>query len=254
LAAQDMLTYRNKFIRILECWDKEQPDSFNVDLVRLFQQPKPIDGTFCRDFYTILINLDQNEQDLFNRIKKDTRYDIRRGHRDCLVYELINGKDAFDEFCDFYDLFAERLKQPKIRRPWLRLLAESNSLRLSKISEERGQTLIWHGYHHSDSRVTLLYSAALSPLDSTSGWRAKLGRANRFQHWQDFLRFKQERISLYDFGGWYEGKNDQKRLQINRFKEEFGGDIVRNFICERALTWRGALFLRLRQTLLGNAI
>jgi len=251
-----MITYQNKFIRILECWDEEQPDSLDADLLRRFQQPNPIDGTFCRDFYTILIDLDQEEKNLFTRIKKDTRYDIRRADRDCFVYELMDGKDAsaFNEFCEFYDLYAERLGQPKLRRSWLRSLAEADSLRLSRITEVRGETLIWHGYHHSDRRATLLYSASRSPLGSTSGWRAKLGRANRFQHWQDFLRFKQEHVSVYDFGGWYEGKTDQKRLQINRFKEEFGGDVVRTFICERPLTWKGALFLRLRQKLLGNAI
>jgi hypothetical protein len=146
------------------------------------------------------------------------------------------------------------MNQPKVRRAWLFLLAASDSLHFSRISEAGGPVLVWHGYLRTRNRVTLLYSASSIPADATSAWRSKVGRANRFQHWQDLLRFKDSQISLYDFGGWYEGKSDQKRLQINRFKEEFGGTIVRNYICERALTWRGALFLRLRQALLGNAI
>ena len=251
-----MIIYRNKFIRILECWNGEEPGPQNVDLIRRFQQPRSIDGMFCRDFYTILVDLHQDETDLLARMKRDTRYEIRRGAREGFVYELCDGKDlgVFNEFCDFYDEFAVRMNQPKLRRAWLSLLAASDELHFSRIAEEDGPTLVWHGYHRRKSRVTLLYSASLFPVDATSAWRNKVGRANRFQHWQDLLRFKNVHISLYDFGGWYEGKSDQKRLQINRFKEEFGGEIVRNYICERALTWRGTLFLRLRKSLLGNAI
>src|SRR6266496_4749693 len=250
-----MITHRNKFIRILECWNDEEPDSQGVDLIRRFQQPQPIDGMFCRDFYTILIDLRQDQSVLLARMKRDTRYEIRRCARDGFVYELYDGKDpaVFNEFCDFYDEFAARANQPKLRRAWLFLLAASDSLHFSRIAEAGGPTLVWHDYHRSKIRVTLLYSASLPPVDTTSARRNKVGRANRFQHWQDLLRFKDTHVSLYDFGGWYEGKIDQKRLQINRFKEEFGGEIVKNYICERALTWRGALFLRLRQSLLGNA-
>ena len=250
-----MILYRNKLIRILECWNEEKPDLQDADLIRRFQQSRPIDGMYCRDFYTILINLHQVESVLLGRIKKDTRYEIKRAASEGFVYEMAPGNDSvvFNEFCDFYDEFAAHISQPKLRRAWLRLLAASDTLQLSKIAEPAGPILVWHAYHRTKTRVTLLHSASLIPAGATSAWRNKIGRANRFQHWQDMLRFKDE-ISLYDFGGWYEGKTDQKRLQINRFKEEFGGEIVRNYICERALTWKGAAFLRLRQLLLGNAI
>lgn len=251
-----MITYRNKLIRVQECWGDEEPDYRDVDLIRRFQQPRPIDHMLCRDFYTILIDLHQDVTAILGNVKKDTRYEIRRGAKERFVYELTNGcePEMFNEFCDFYDEFAVRRNQPRLRRAWLFLLASTDSLYLSRIAEEGGPTLIWHGYHRCNGRVTLLYSASAPPIAPVSSWQKKLGRANRFQHWQDLLRFKENHISLYDFGGWYEGKSDQKRLQINRFKEEFGGEIVRNYICERALTWRGALFLRLRQQLLGNAI
>ena len=251
-----MIVYRNKLIRILECWNEEEPDFQNVDLIRRFQQPQPIDGMFCRDFYTILIDLRQDQTRLLAAMKRDTRYEIRRGAREGFIYDFYDGKDpaVFDEFCDFYDEFALRLNQPKLRRQWLALLASSNSLHFSRIAEDGGPSLVWHGYHRGQGRVTLLYSASLFAVGAPSAFRNRMGRANRYQHWQDLLRFKQDQISLYDFGGWYEGQSDQKRLQINRFKEEFGGEIVRNYICERALTWRGALFLRLRQSLLGDAI
>ena len=250
-----MIAYRNKSIRIRECWDDEEPDSHDVDLVRRFQQSRSICGMFCREFYTILIDLQQDQAMLLARMKRDTRYDIRRAARENFVYELYRGRDsgALNEFCDFYDEFAVRLRQPKLRRPWLFLLAASDSLYFSRTREKGGETMVWHGYLRNKGRVTLLYSASQCTASSSVD-RARIGRANRLQHWQDLLRFKDEQISLYDFGGWYEGNSDQKRLRINRFKEEFGGEIVKNYICERAVTWKGAAFLRLRQLLLGNAI
>src|SRR5882672_5383895 len=132
-----MIIYRNKLIRVLECWGEEAPPLQAVDLVRRFQQTQPLDGMFCRPFYTILINLQQDETVLHARIKRDTRYEIRRGIRDGFAYELNDGKDpvVFREFCAFYDHFAARTNQPKLRRAWLQLLAASDSLRFSRVAE-----------------------------------------------------------------------------------------------------------------------
>lgn len=66
--------------------------------------------------------------------------------------------------------------------------------------------------------------------------RNLIGRANRFHHWQDMLRFKQAGIRVYDFGGWYQGTTDTEKLGINRFKAEFGGTVVTNYNCKLLLT------------------
>ena len=101
---------------------------------------------------------------------------------------------------------------------------------------------------------SMTWAAARVELCRSTGQPEQIGRANRFQHWQDIQRFKAEGVSIYDFGGWYEGDRDQERLRINKFKEEFGGEIVKNYICERALTAKAKVFLRVRRLLLGDAI
>jgi hypothetical protein len=249
-----MIVYRNRFIQILECWNGEEPDASNVDLVRRLQQPQPIDGMICRDFYTVLIDLRRDPDTLLGAVKRDSRYEIRRVAKEPLAYDLWRADNlpVFDEFCNYYDEFASRRKQPCVRRARLASMAASGSLNLSRIAEISGETLVWHAYHRGKNRITLLHSASLVPDGATSGWRTKLGRANRFHHWRDLLEFKMAGITHYDFGGWYEGKSDHKRLQINKFKEEFGGQIVREFICDHSLTWKGALYLRLRQAVLSR--
>jgi hypothetical protein len=252
-----MIVYRKKFIRIAEFWSGEEPNVSDVDLVRCFQQPQPVAGMLCREFYTILLDLKKQNDALLANMKRDTRYEIRRAlARDNFVYDCYDGNEprSFDEFCDYFDQFAIRKKQPKLDRAWLSLLAKAGAFTISRIAETSGETLVWHGYHRGKDRVTLLYSASLFRSNPSSEYRNRVGRANRLQHWQDMLRFKDEGISIYDFGGWYEKAENGERLRINKFKEEFGGEIVRNYICERAMTIKGRLFLLVRKLLLGNAI
>lgn len=250
------IAYQRKFVRIAEYWNGEEHHLNGVDIERYFQQPQRIEGMFCRDFYTILIDLLQDPETLLAAMKRDTRYEIRRAEREGFVYDFLSGSDTavFNEFCEYYDRFALQKNQPRMRRPWLWLLAESGVLNLTRIAPPTGDTLVWHGYHCSSQRATLLYSASVFRDGESSAYRNMVGRANRYQHWLDMLRFKAKGVSIYDLGGWYEGAEDQKRLSINSFKEEFGGKVVHNYICERASTLKGSLFLKLRTALLGNAI
>jgi len=48
-------------------------------------------------------------------------------------------------------------------------------------------------------------------------------------HWFDIQYFKTYSFINYDFGGWYSGSTDIKKLRINKFKEEFGGEIKEFF-------------------------
>jgi len=55
-----MIVYQKKFLRIAEYWDGEEPEPGAVDLVRCFQQPQPLAGMLCRDFHTILLDLNRD--------------------------------------------------------------------------------------------------------------------------------------------------------------------------------------------------
>lgn len=225
--------------------------------MRCFQQVRPLGRMVCREFYTILLDLSRGEGELFSGIKKGTRYEIRRAEaKDGLAYEAFDagGHEALAEFGDFYDRFAAQKGQPQLNRQWLSAMAGAGLITLTRVSGGAGEPLVWHAYRRGRNRVTLLHSASLYRATTDRALRGKVGRANRYQHWRDILRFKAELVGLYDMGGWYKGETDEERLRINRFKEEFGGKVVRNYICERGLTFRGRLFLQLRQRLLGEAI
>jgi hypothetical protein len=251
-----MISYRRKFIRIAEYWGSEPAGSPHVDILRFFQQPEPLSGMLSREFFTIRIDLGMDQDELLARMKKNTRYEIKRAAlADNLRCEVISeiSLEVLSELCAFYDSFAERKSQAKLDRTWLARLAENGILNVSRVRNNNGEILVWHVYHRAAARATLLYSASL--LDTyPAGERGSIGRANRLLHWRDMLFFKNQGISTYDFGGWYEKNEDRARLNINKFKESFGGEIVKTYICEQPLTLKGKLFLTTRKLVLGNAI
>jgi hypothetical protein len=250
-----VIVYRKKFVHIAEAWFGEEPDATGVDIVRCFQRAAPAPDALCREFYTILIDLSRDAGALFAAMKKGCQYKVRRAAaRDAFTYECANADHSLllARFCDLYDEFASRKRVPPLDRAWLALMAATGKLYVSRVADDAGGDLVWHTYYRSGGRATLLHSAPTPRADAVG--RSYLGRANRFHHWQDVLWFKTDGATLYDLGGWYQGNTDAERLGINRFKEDFGGSVVRDYITERALTLRGKLFLRTRQLLLGDAI
>src|SRR5216684_1697750 len=114
-----MIVYRKNLLRIAEYWNGEAPGVAGVDLVRCFQQPQPLEGMLCREFYTILLDLNRDPRQLLSDLNRDTLYEIRRAaEQDQLTYDCRNGKDerAFRKFCDYYDAFAAQKSQPKLNR------------------------------------------------------------------------------------------------------------------------------------------
>ena len=76
--------------------------------------------------------------------------------------------------------------------------------------------------------------------------RALVGRANRWLHWQDMLRFKRMGMKRYDWGGLFEDESVPERAGLNRFKKDFGGQPVRTYDCTVPVTIKGSIWLPLR--------
>lgn len=254
-----MIVYRRKFVRVAEVWHGEEFNgaATRADICRRFQRDARDDRSLCREFHTILIDLTPNAADIFQNMRAGCRYKIRRAEtRDSLTYECANA-DArprlLASFADLYDDFARRKRLLAPTRAWLALMAATGKLYLSRVSDSNGRELTWHTHYLSGGRATLLHSAP-TPHGEAGAGRSLTGRANRLHHWRDMITFKRDGAHLYDLGGWYSGDTDAQRLGINRFKEEFGGRVVCDYINERALTIKGRLFLRARQSLLGDAI
>jgi hypothetical protein len=253
-----MIVYHKKTLRIAEYWFGESPQASDADLVRCYQRTEPDRAALCcREFFTILLDLRSPAEDRFAAFKKSTRYEVRRAEeRDCLICESWDARcqRPWEEFCAYHRVFATRQGLPQLDTPWLAAMARSGELELSRVRQGADDTLGWHTYYRSHGRVVLLQASSLFRDAADPARRTLAGRASRWHHWQAIRRFQARGESVYDLGGWYAGQEDRQRLRINRFKEQFGGEVVKNYICEYGLTLKGRLFLYLRRWLTGDRL
>ena len=63
----------------------------------------------------------------------------------------------------------------------------------------------------------------------------------------DIVRYRRQGLGCYDFGGYYTGTEDIKKLQINKFKSGFGGATACNYNFLIPNTWVGKIALMIRR-------
>jgi hypothetical protein len=242
-----MFTYKSRFLTRAEVWyDNEPSETRRVDWVLYQQWSQPIPGTKSSFFYTYAIDLALKPDQLLANLSKDTAYKIRRARdRDRIVCEICDPRDpaAIAQFELMYNAFAAIKGRPLLNRARMESMAAAGVLDLSVAKDPQGNALVYHANYRGSGRATSLESPSLYRKLSSSADRNLVSRANRLLTWNNLLRYQEQGLKSFDFGGWYPGVADQTRLDINRFKEGFGGQIVREFQCEQILTLKGWLML-----------
>lgn len=244
-----LIVHRIPYLTVGDSWYECSPANLNVDLLACYQSSTPMKSIWSRAFHTIVVDLQSDEETIFGSMGKNNRYKISRaGKRDNLQYEWWHqdSETVLDEFADFFSKFARSIGLQMPQKSWLRAYARAGVLDISRVSDESGNVLCWHTHYRAEGRARLFQSASSFRELDNSSMRSLTGRANRLQHWRDMLRFKSSGVISYDFGGWYEGREDQDRLRINSFKEEFGGQVLKAFNWIRPMTLRGRAYLYAR--------
>jgi hypothetical protein len=237
-----MITYRTRWLKYGERWfDEGKPDS-KIDVVYHHMTKSPVVGSSNQEFYTLVVDLSQSEHGIQARFDRNTRAKIRRAvAQDGLRYEMMSEPSPAElaEFIDFYNEFARDKALQTLQCSYLERLRSAGILTISRVISD-GRTLVWHSHIRAGQRAMAWHSASLFRRES-SEVQHLIGRANRFHHLKDMLFHKEKGCHVYDFGGWYEGVEDQDRLQINRFKKEFGGTMVRHYNAVEYKTLRAKL-------------
>lgn len=233
-------------VRIADLYfDEPIPPQLRADIVRFNQSAAPVSGAQCIPCATILIDLSASEDELLSRLKSHTRWKIRRTDRDELRYDFSNdgSRDALVRFADHLDRCRDLKQLPPVGRKRLSILAEQKLLDLSFVSDPSGEILCASSYLITPGRIRGLWAGAFYRSTADHTRRTVIGRANRLLYWRDMLRFKAGGVRIFDFGGYYTGSEDEEKLRINAFKEEFGGTVRHEFNCEIAQTLKGKLAL-----------
>lgn len=180
-----------------------------------------------KDFDTITIKLD-SEDDIKKLYSKNCRYEVNRAEKEGLIFSSnIN----IEDFIYFYNDFAVDKNLEKISISTLNYPLEDVEITAILYKED---VLVMHSYFldKDNNTVRLLHSCSNLHKQNCSEIRKIIGWGNRLLHHSDMLYFKNKGYLTYDFGGINLKSTDASILGINRFKESFGGDIIRNYIAQ----------------------
>jgi hypothetical protein len=240
-----MILSNRMSVRIADLYfDEPAPAGLRADIVRCNQFSRPFDEAPSTCSSTMLLDLSQTPEELLSKIKNHTRYKIRRAaEKDNLSYVYSNGTDgkSIARFADYYDRHAAMKGLGKVSRRRYEILAEQGALDLTFLCDGSGDILVGSSYLVTPTRVRGMHLAVAFRATTDSARRAMIGRANRYLRWLDILRFREAGVKVFDFGGWYTGSGDAVRT--NAYKAEFCGNVVEQFSCQKALTWKGRLAL-----------
>jgi hypothetical protein len=241
-----MIIYKSRFLTQAEVWyDNEPDDTRSVDWIHYHRRSRPVPGTKTIFIYTYAIDLTQSREQLLANLNKDTAYKIRRAReRDKIVCEVCNPLDpaVMDQFEQMYNAFAAIKGLTPLHRQRTENMAAAGVLDLSVAKNPQGNALLYHANYRDRHRATSMELPSLYRRLADSAERNFIGRANRCLTWSDILRYKEEGLEIFDFGGWYQG-TDPAMLKINDFKRGFGGQVLREYQCEQILTLKGRVVL-----------
>ncbi|MDD4817138.1 MAG: hypothetical protein PHI85_04115 [Victivallaceae bacterium] len=176
------------------------------------------------NFVSLYTDLTQDEDSLFSRIDKQTRYEIRRiakDHPHSAYYGCREEipQEHLKKFFDDYDDFATAKGLDRIDRDELLTMASQKILLLSTASLEE-KVLASHTYVFDRNKARLLNSVSMF-RNSVQVSSSKIGMLNRWLHWSDMQYLKQNNLNFLDWGGI--NYDNLEIANITKFKKEFGG-------------------------------
>jgi hypothetical protein len=242
-----MIRLQGRAVVYGEVWFEEQPPpDAAVDILVYRHRQEPVAGAHTSVHRTARTDLARSTEDIISEFSNSCRYQIRRADaRDALRCEVfLEPTERLAEFIEFFDLFAQQKGIWPADRHWLARVASEGQLVLSA-ALHGGRAIVWHAHLRSCQTAMLAHSASLfRGLDERA--QALIGRANRWLHWQDMLRFKELGATWYDWGGLFDDESADDRAGINRFKTSFNCAPMETYDCVVPLSWRGRVWLPMR--------
>lgn len=183
------------------------------------------------EFHTLLLDLQQTEEQMWNSIYHRTRSEINsflKNQDYTYTIDLNPSKALLKELVACFDDFARHKKIRRAEAFRLNGYLQNNILAVSYI-KQNGNYICINFYRYTQARATNLYSFHTRHVLGDLYSKSHYGRAHKTLHWLDIQRFKQEQVNVYDFCGWYAGKENQAFLSINKFKEQFTQQKVKEY-------------------------
>jgi hypothetical protein len=178
----------------------------------------------CDESATVCLNLQQPAEKLWEDISKNGRHEIRSmmraGER---VRIVANTPEVRRDFLVLYNAFARA--KADIRPISRHVLARYGAYADVTVAYLDDLPMCTHVHLRDASigRARLIYSAGRRLEEPKLAQLC--GKLNRMLHWHSIMAYRDRGFSIYDFGGISRDPNNG----IARFKQSFGGDVVREF-------------------------
>lgn len=209
-----------------EIWFNDYPfDISGLDFV-IFRSCKNdifINGFKKEEFTTHIIDLSQDIYQIWRNFSKSSaRYAINKAIRDGISVEI---NQDYDQFIDLNRSFRKKkqigdqnIKKDYFKKNGVLFLAYLNSELLS------GQFYVKDEYN-----IRWLVGAS-KRLEACHDKATVIGNANRLLVWKAINYAKSNNLREFDLGGYYTGKEENPELErINKFKQSFGGILVKRY-------------------------
>ncbi len=181
------------------------------------------------DRLTLVNDLQETEEELMSRFKKNTKYEIKRAAKEGCYAEFLTSTALLEkkEILVRIDtahaqMFAEKGKKSKKEYPTMLAAAKANMLAVTVGYLQDGRECAYHVYIIGNGTARLLHSISSFREAVTGDDRNAIGRLNRYLHYEDMLYFKRLGYTTYDWGGYSE---EEQLKSISEFKKAFGGEI-----------------------------
>jgi hypothetical protein len=246
-----MIRIKGRGVVYGEYWDDEEPqagtegDAVDIEMHR--HRSAPLAGVPAVPLLSLVSDLSGEAGAIADKFNRDCRYKVRRADtKDGLTLEfIVQPESRLEEFRVFYEAFAREKSVPPCYPEWLVAASRAGQLVLGSASRN-GEVLVWHANVVSRNMARLEYSASCF-RERENGYRALVGRANRWLHWKELLQFKEMGIGRYDWGGLFADESTPERAGINQFKHSFGGERSCTYDCTLPVTLKGRVWLKLRE-------
>ena len=242
-----MIVLRGRAATYGELWfDEPPPVDGDVDIFQYRFRGAPVSNAHATPLLTMITDLAPGEDEILARFGKDCRYKIRRAESKDGLRLALTAKPGprIEAFADFFDAFAQQKGHSPCDRHWLRAACAVGQLVLS-VAYRGDEALVWHAHVLCAGTAGLQYTASHF-RGQDNDYRALVGRANRWLHWQELRQFKSMGLTRYDWGGLFADESTPERAGINRFKRDFGGEEIRVYECTEPVSARGRVYLPLR--------
>ena len=223
----------------------------NCDVYTYYGVENVIEGSITKLQHTLITDLTEPQDEIFQKFAKNTKYEINRSDRDGVQFEvytpnMLKNNQVLNDFVDCY-LQMYKSKNIKCSSPkkMMKEYINADALEIT-LARYNGKVLVYHTYVRDSENVRLFHSCSDFRNCQDSAEKAIVGRANRFLHWNDMIYYKENGIRMLDWGGIqsYEEPNG-----IDKFKMDFGGEYkcYYNYSIERSC--KAKIFAKLKKLL-----